>query len=179
MKRSMTLPGTFQNTRSGTTPTFGEKRPAVDSLLAKKPWTEHWRTLQRAMRSKRGAMVGREGYGNAGSMETVEKQLFPSFQRPLGNLAKGEIPTFLQPGRATTGTVCLFRIKNTKQRDRPLRGLLSLLRITLYWKCDSKSKKLLPRGGCRRGTTSSVLVARPLAGFEVTTEAVNSADVAG
>jgi hypothetical protein len=66
----------------------------------------------------------------------------------------GEIPTFPQPrvpgwkrgkpptgfplshvGRATTATVYMYSESKTKQRDRPLRGLFSLLRITLEWEC--------------------------------------------
>jgi hypothetical protein len=91
-------------------------------------------------------------------VESVEKQkqLFPSSHAPLEISPKaGEIPTFPQPrvapdgkvenhkagfqlshaGRATTATVYMYSKSKTKQRDRPLRGLLSLLRIMLDWEC--------------------------------------------
>ena len=57
--------------------------------------------------------------------------------------------------------------KNQSKEIGPLRGLLSLLRITLYWKCDSNSKKLLPRWSPTRYNKLSP-GRGPLAGFEVT-----------
>jgi hypothetical protein len=131
----------------------------------------------------------RKGYGNAGSMESVEKQkqLFPSFHAPLEISPKARdshIPTARrrpgwksgkpQPGfplshagRATTATVHYAQNQKPKQRDRPLRGLPSHLRITLYWKCHSKSKNLLPRASPTRYNKLSP-GRGPLAGFEVT-----------
>src|SRR5450756_621806 len=90
---------------------------------------------------------GGKGYGNAGSMESVEKQkqLFPSFHSPLGISPKARdshIPTawhcpgwesgkpkpgfpLFHAGHATTTAVCLFSEPKTKKGDRPLRGLLN------------------------------------------------------
>jgi hypothetical protein len=101
--------------------------------------------------------VAREGYGNDGFMESVEKQkqLSPSFHAPLEISQKARdshIPTATRrpgwksgkptsgfplshAGRAMTATVYSLSELNPKQRDRPLRGLLSLLRITLEWEC--------------------------------------------
>jgi hypothetical protein len=121
----------------------------------------------------------REGYGNDGFMESVEKQkqLFPSSHAPLEISPKaGEIPTFPQPrvapdgkvgkpqagfplshaGRATTAPVSSFSELNTKARDLPLRGRVSLLRIALEGNANS-NQKISCRRGYRRGTTGSVL----------------------
>jgi hypothetical protein len=99
-----------------------------------------------AGRSGDGVRTGGKGYGNAGFLESVEKQkqLFPSFHRPLGISPKARdchIPTawhrpgwksgkpkpgfpLSHAGLATTTTVCLYSEPKTKKGDRPLRGLL-------------------------------------------------------
>ena len=134
--------------------------------------------------------MAREGCGNAGFMESVEKQkqLSPSFQAPLEISPKARdshIPTARRrPGWKSWKTTSRFSTfprgsrddsyglsvlwtKRQSNTDRPLRGLLSLLRITLYWKCDSNSKKLLPRWSPTRYNKLSP-GRGPLAGFEGT-----------
>ena len=125
-------------------------------------------------------------------MESVEKQkqLFPSSHAPLEispTARDSHIPTarrrpgwksgkpqagfpLSHAGRATTATAYLFSEPKDKatQIGRSA-GLLSLLRITLYWKRDSNSKKLLPRWSPTRYNKLSP-GRGPLAGFEVTTE---------
>jgi hypothetical protein len=143
---------------------------------------------RRERRTVSEGMVGRESYGNDGFMESVEKQkqLFPSFHAPLEISQKARdshIPTarrrpgwksgkpqagfpLSHAGRATTATVYSLSEPNTKRSARFAASSLPL-RITLYWKCDSKSKNLLPR---RLPTRYNKLSPGrgPLAGFEVT-----------
>jgi hypothetical protein len=97
-----------------------------------------------AGRSGDGVRAEGKGYGNAGSMESVEKQkqLFPAFHSPLGISPKARdshIPTawhrpgwksgkpksgfpLSHAGLATTTTACLNLEPKTKKGDRPLRG---------------------------------------------------------
>src|SRR4029453_18422323 len=124
-------------------------------------------------------MVGREGYGNAGSMESVEKQkqLFPSFHAPLEISPKARdshIPTarrgpgwksgkpqagfpLFHAGRATTAPVYSLSEPSSKRS--------AASRPPLYLSGSRCIENAIPnqksscRGGCRRGTTSSVLVA--------------------
>jgi hypothetical protein len=104
--------------------------------------------LQERIAGRPGDAVraGGEGYGNAGSMESVEKQkqLFPSFHSPLGISQKARdshIPTawhrpgwksgkpksgfpLSHAGLATTTTGSLSLEPKNKKGDRPLCGLL-------------------------------------------------------
>ena len=107
-----------------------------------------------------------KGYGNAGSMESVEKQkqLFPSFHSPLGISPKerdSHIPTawhrpgwksgkpkrgfpLSHAGLATTTTVCLYLEPNTKAR-RSARFAASPFHISIS-RCignANRSRKLL------------------------------------
>src|SRR4029077_16571278 len=99
-----------------------------------------------ARRSGDDVRAGVEGYGNAGSMESVEKQtqLFPSFHSPLEISQKARdshIPTawhrpgwksgkpksgfpLSHAGLATTTTISQLSEQKPKRGDRPLRGLL-------------------------------------------------------
>ena len=75
--------------------------------------------------------------------------------------------TFPRRSRDDSYGLSVLGTKRQSNTDRPLRGLLSLLRITFDWKCDSNSKKLLPRWSPTRYNKLSP-GRGPLAGFEVT-----------
>ena len=164
---------------------------AMCSNAAREVGAPRWRPQPRTMRRKRGAMVGSgrlwkcRVHGKRGKA----KAAFPLFPRPLGNLAKGarfphshspasprmekckttiRFSTFPRGSRDDSYGLSVLGTKRQKQRTSARSaGLCSLLRITLYWKCDSNSKKLLPRWSPTRYNKLSP-GRGPLAGFEVT-----------
>jgi hypothetical protein len=116
-------------------------------------------------RSGDGLRAGGKGYGNAGAMESVEKQkqLFPSFHSPLEISQKARdshIPTawrrpgwksgkpksgfpLSHAGLATMTTVSLFSEQKTKKGDRPLRGLLIIFQDHLVLETESDFRIIL------------------------------------